>query len=305
MTHQVSVGTRRAARTVIVVVARFVVAGAVYSVSAVSLSSTEEMSMTRLPLWAVLASTAVVAWLLRLLRQPIDTLADLIVYGGRGSGYSEARELVGRMASSLPVDEVLPQLAATIGHITRTPRAEVRFWLAADQRWRQVWPDMATPKGDPLTVGVRHLGTTIGEIEVDQVDGPLDDIGRRRLGGMAGPVGAALATVRLTYALRLRRTELEQLTAAIDASTRRLLGARQAEQRRFRDELEAKVLPLHRRRAGCSFGGRGRGPVRRRTRCGARDLPGRVPTPACRRRAPRMSAGLGRHHTGCHTSPGR
>jgi hypothetical protein len=242
MTHPVSVDTRRAFRTVIIVLARFAIAGAVYSACALGLTTTEAMSMTRLPLWAVLASTAVVAWLLRLLRQPIDTLADLIVYGGRGSGYSEARELVGRMAASLPVDEVLPQLAATIGHITRTPRAEVRFWLAADQRWRQVWPDMATPQGDPLTVGVRHLGTTIGEIEVDQVDGPLDDVGRRRLGGMAGPVGAALATVRLTYALRLRRTELERLTAAIDASTRRLLGARQAEQRRFRDELEEKVL---------------------------------------------------------------
>jgi signal transduction histidine kinase len=226
-----------------VVLARFGVAAAVYAGSAALLASQETMSVMRLPWWLVLASTALVAGLLLVLRAPIDAVADRVVYGGKAPGYSEARELVGRLATSVPIDEVLPQLAATIGEVARTPRAEVRFWLDRHQQWRQTWPEAAAPQGDPLTLGVRHLGTEVGEIEVDQVGGPIDDINRRRLGGIAGPVGSALATVRLTYALRLRRADLERLTTAIDASTRRLLGARRAERQRFRDEIAGRVLP--------------------------------------------------------------
>jgi hypothetical protein len=238
-----NVGARRALRTGIVVMGRFLVALAVYAGSAAVLADHETMSVTRLPLWAVLGSTALVAWLLLLLRTPIDAVADRLVYGEKASGYSEARELLGRMATSLAIDDVLPQLAATIGQVAHAPRAEVRFWLDPEQRWRQIWPETAVPQGDPLTLGVRHLGSEIGEIEVDQVGGPIDDTSRRRLGVIAAPVGSALATVRLTYALRLRRKELEQLTAAIDASTRRLLGAQRVEQQRFRDQIADRVLP--------------------------------------------------------------
>jgi len=247
VTGRVPVDSRRVARGAAVAVGRFAIALTVYAVSAAFFVSEGPRSMltsmARLPLWAVLVSTALVAWLLRLLRSPVDAAADLLVYGVRASGYAAARELVSRLSTSLPIDEVLPQLAETIGQVARAPRAEVRFWVAPEQRWRQVWPTAAAPQGDPLIMEVRHLGSDIGEIEIDQVDGPIDDLGRKRLGGIAAPVGAALATVRLTYALRLRRTELQELTTAIDASTRRLLDARHAAQRQFREQLASGVLP--------------------------------------------------------------
>ncbi len=244
MSAPTRIGGRGLARAGIVVLAELGIAIAVYAGLDGALSATSTMSLQSLPLWAVLVGTAVVGGLLWLLRGPVDTLADRIVYGGRASGYAEARSLIDRLAASLPVDEVLPQLAATVGRAVHSPRAEVRCWISPGQRWQQVWPEAVTPQGDPLTLGVRHLGTSVGEIEVDQVGGPLHAAERRRLDRIAAPVGAALATVRLTHALRLRRAELERLTAQIDESTRRLLGARRAEQERFRGRLADRVLPL-------------------------------------------------------------
>jgi hypothetical protein len=244
VTGPIRVGTRGAARAGIVILAQLGVAAGGYAGLAAALSASSAMSMQRLPLWSVLAGTALVGWLLRCLRAPVGALADRIVHGGNASGYAEARSLVSRLAAALPVDEVLPQLAAAIGRSVRSPRTEVRCWLSPGQRWHQVWPESVLPQGDPLTLEVRHLGAQVGEIEVDQVDGPLDVGDRHRLDRMVAPVGAALATVRLTHALRIRRADLERSTAAIDESTRRLIGARRVEQRRFHDRLAARVLPL-------------------------------------------------------------
>ena len=94
------------------------------------------------------------------------------------------------MATTLPVDEVVPALAETAGRTVHSPRAEVRLNMSDGDAWSQVWPPRAAADESPGTpetieVEVRHGGTEVGEI---QVDGPA-----RRAGlvdGAADP-GAA------------------------------------------------------------------------------------------------------------------
>jgi hypothetical protein len=232
----------RTARSLLVQAARLLNAGVGYTAGASLLLSTVPGVMARPPLWSVIVATAVIATVLWMLREPVDRLADRIVYRRKASGYAQARALLDRMAAALPIDEVLPQLAETAGRVARSSRAEVRLWVEPDHQWREVWPEPQAPPGDPLLVGVQHLGTQVGEIEVDG-SGGLAAAERRQLDQLAVPAGTALATVRLTYALRRRRAALERATADVDASTRRLLGARREEQQRFRDHITARVLP--------------------------------------------------------------
>ncbi|WP_029135533.1 hypothetical protein [Nakamurella lactea] len=230
-------------RVLVVMALRFSIAALVYAVGALVLASSTSLPIVRMPLWVALSATVATAWVLWALRGPVDRLADRVVYRGRASGYAQARDLLDRLADAMPVDDVLPQLAATVGRVAHSSRTEVRLWLGPDEQWREVWPQLPASRGDSLTIGVRHLGDQVGEIEVERVDGGPSAGDRRQLNRLAAPAGTALATVRLTYALRRRRAELEQVTAEIDASTRRLLGAQREEQRRFRREITSRVLP--------------------------------------------------------------
>jgi hypothetical protein len=147
------------------------------------------------------------------------------------------------MASTLPVDDVVPALAETAGRTTHSTRAEVRLLFSDGEPWSQVWPERATADGSPVTVDVRHAGTAVGEIEVDLADAEESPRDRMLLDDLARPAGLALSTVRLTVELRRRAAELEDLTAVLASSYRRIADARRTEAERIRAEMQDRVMP--------------------------------------------------------------
>lgn len=222
---------------------RLVVAGAVYGGFAAAYE-TVSPHPGRPPLVDVVVATVVVAVLLWAGHDRLDRLVRRGVLGERADSHDAMRELLHRMATTLPVDEVVPRVAEAASRTTGRERAEVRLWLAEGEQWSQAWPAAAEPGpvGTRLTVGVRHAGAAVGEIAVDLGDERLSPVARRLLDDLAGPAGLALSTVRLTVELRRRKAELERLGAELEASRDRLLTARTVEQRRLRGEVTARVM---------------------------------------------------------------
>ena len=172
--------------------------------------------------------------------RPITILADRLSFGERADSQQLMRELLARMSDTLPVGEVVPRLAEAAGRTAHSDRAEVRVWLPGGEEWSQVWPSPVRPRTDSLTIGVRHGGDALGEIEVAIAEQSAFD--RRLLERLAGPAGLALSTVRLTYELRQRAADLERLTLALHQSRQRLLDARRDERHRLRRELADRVI---------------------------------------------------------------
>jgi hypothetical protein len=193
-------------------------------------------------LLAALVATVAVAVLLHLAEGALGRLADRIAYGKRAESQRVVRGLLRRMASTLPVDEVVPRLAQTAGRTVGGPRAAVTLTLADGQEWTQVWPPHGTAGDSVVSAGVHHQGVAIGAIEVNLPAAEIGATERRLLDALAAPAGLALSTVRLTVDLRRRIAELERANATLLASRDRLRTAREDEQRRLRREVEQHVL---------------------------------------------------------------
>src|SRR6478609_168441 len=196
----------------------------------------------RWPLWVVVTATVLVAGLLSLTSRPITMLADRLSFGERADSHRLMRELLARMSDTLPVGEVVPRLAEAAGRTAHSDRAEVRVWLPGGEKWSQVWPSPIRPRTDSLTIGVRHGGDVLGEIEVAMNRAEQSAFDRRLLEELVGPAGVALSTVRLTYELAQRAADLERLTLALQQSRQRLVDARRDEQQRLQHEVADRVI---------------------------------------------------------------
>jgi len=221
--------------------ARFLIALAVFG--AAELLAAGLLGVDRMPPWLVLIATAIVATVFWRTDAGLQHSVDRLVLGEQAGGYEAGRALLQRMATTLPVDEILPALAETTGRTMHSPRAEVRVLLSDGDPWSQVWPEQAVADGSPVMVGVRHAGAAVGEIEVDLTDVNEYDRDRLLLDDLAGPAGLALSTVRLTLELRHRAVELADLTAQLELSNRRIVHARRTEIDRLRSEMLDRVTP--------------------------------------------------------------
>ena len=150
-------------------------------------------SPARWPLWVVVTATALVAGLLSITNRPITILADRLSFGERADSQKLMRELLARMSDTLPVGEVVPRLAEAAGRTAHSDRAEVRVRLPGGEEWSQVWPSPVRPRTDSLTIGVRHGGDVLGEIEVAMNRAEQSAFDRRLLEELAGPAGLALS----------------------------------------------------------------------------------------------------------------
>ena len=220
---------------------RFVVAFTMFAIGAVIFRLTTPVARPPLPL--VAGWTTLVALVLWWLRHQIDRVANLVRFGRDAGGYETVRSLLQRMSTTLPIDDVVPQLAESLGRSTHSSRAEVRIALDDGEQRSQVWPPAAPARHEPLTVQVRHLGDQIGELEVDNTEGPIDEHDRRLLSDISGPAGLAMSTVRLTWSLRARIASLEAVNAQLQRSQERLIGARLTAREQLRAEIEDGVLP--------------------------------------------------------------
>ena len=237
---------RRRWRPVLLGLGRFAVAGLLYGAGALAYRYGAGQA-GRPSLLLVIAATAVVGGALVLVSPHLERAVDRALFGARVDGYAEMRGLLHRLATSLPIDEVVPRLAEAAGRTAHSPQAQVRLWLADGRRWSQTWPPRSTATGPSVTVGVAHGGSAVGEIEVQVADAEVSSFDRSLLDRLAAPAGLALNTVRLTYDLRSRMEQLEELNALLEASTARLASTRRSEQRRLQAEIDERVMPHLRR----------------------------------------------------------
>ncbi|QNK82886.1 hypothetical protein [Nakamurella sp. PAMC28650] len=185
--------------------------------------------------WTVV--TCAVLWLLR---GPLERMADRLRFGGNSS-YHSMRMLLRQLAVALPVDEVVPRLAESLGRSTHSARTEVRIALDGNDRWTQVWPPAAPLPTEPLTMQIRHLGAAVGEVVVDNDVGVGPD--RRRLEQLTGTAGLAMSTVKQTWELRRRVADLQLVNEQLRTSQVRLRAVRSIEQARLQAEVDARVIP--------------------------------------------------------------
>lgn len=229
-------------RSVLLAAARFVIAAAIFGVA--ELFAGQVLGSGRMPLALVLIATGLVAVVFWSTRAGLEHLVDRLLFGERAAGFEAGRALLQRMATTLPVDDILPALAETAGRTTHSARAEVRVLLSDGRPWSQVWPVQAVADGSPpLMIGVRHAGTEIGEIEVDPTDSQESGRDRMLLDELARPAGLALNTVRLTVELRRRATDLRDLNEQLERSNSRIVQARRDEIDRLRGEMHQRVSP--------------------------------------------------------------
>jgi hypothetical protein len=190
--------------------------------------------------WGVV--TLIVALTVPLVRPRLDRVADRAAERLGGDRYSAVNEFVERIANTLAVDDVLPQVARTATHALRSTRGEVRLWLADGGEWRQTWPPNEDHVDDTLSVSLRHAGMPVGRLAVDVDTAEVGVVERDLLNRLAGPAGLALSNVRLTFELRRRLAETMELAEQVRRSRERLLDAAAVQRRRFAKQVEVRVL---------------------------------------------------------------
>lgn len=196
-----------------------------------------------MPVWLVVVTMAATAALFAGTGRVLTRLAERIVLGDRAAGYQAGRSLLRRMATALPVEQVLPSLAEITGRTLQVERSEVRVNLAGGRTLSQVWPDRAGPQGSPVVVEVRHDGDAVGEIEADVARPVVANREATLLRQLAAPAGLAMSTVRLTVDLQRRAVALQRLTDQIEASNERIARARQQQAATISAEIRDRVDP--------------------------------------------------------------
>jgi signal transduction histidine kinase len=191
------------------------------------------------PVW--LAATALVAVAVPPARRRLDRIADRLAYGVGGDPYAVMTRFVQRIADTLAVDEVLPDLARTASQAMHGSGSEVRLWLADGGEWRQTWPSGRDQVGGEVVVALQHGGDPVGRLQVELVDDDLSAADRALLDRLAGPAGLALSNVRLAYELRRRLSQESELADQLRRSRLRLVEARAAQRRRFAKAVDARV----------------------------------------------------------------
>jgi hypothetical protein len=191
------------------------------------------------PVW--LAATALVAVVAPVTRRRWQRLADRVAYGREGDPHAVMTRFLHRLADTLAVDDVLPDLARTASQAVHSPGSEVRLWLVDGGEWRQTWPPGQDEVGGGVSLALRHSGDPVGNLRVDLDADQLSAADRELLNRLAGPAGLALSNVRLTYELRRRLHEANELAEQLRRSRQRLIEARGVQRRRFTAAVDAQV----------------------------------------------------------------
>jgi hypothetical protein len=169
-------------------------------------------------------------------------LADRLADAAGGDRYAVVTDFVQRIAGTLAVDDVLPQVARTATTALRSSRGEVRLWFADGGEWRQTWPPDEAHVPDAVSVSLHHAGTSVGRLAVDADLAQIGQAERDLLNRLAGPAGLALSNVRLTFQLRHELEQAVEIAEQLRRSRERLLDIAAVQRLRFAVEVDARVL---------------------------------------------------------------
>jgi len=184
-------------------------------------------------------ATAIAAALFAPVRDRLARGARRLVLGVRATPYEALAVLPRRLAETLEVDDVLPDVAAALAGGLGVPAARVRALLDDGTR-RVAWSPAGAARDDAglTVVPVRHLGREVGDVAVaPSADRPLTDVDRRLLADLAAQAGPALRGVGLTTQLRGRLAQITTQAAQLAASRERLAAAQVGERRRLERDI--------------------------------------------------------------------
>jgi signal transduction histidine kinase len=192
-----------------------------------------------------IVATAIVAVGFQPLRERLQRLANLLVYGKRATPYEVLSQFSERVAESYAMDDVLPRMARVLAEGTGAQRADVWMRSGESLRAAAAWPPAAplhdlvpvngsilqTPAGADRMVAVRHQGEILGALSLSKRAGEtLTPVEENLVAHLAGQAGLVLKNVGLTADLQARLAELR-------ASRQRLVSAQDDERRRLERNL--------------------------------------------------------------------
>jgi signal transduction histidine kinase len=185
-----------------------------------------------------IAATAIVALLFQTARDRARHLANRLVYGVRATPYEVIAGFSKRVAETVSVDEILPQMAEAAGAGVGAVAAGVRVLLPGTAR-DETWPTAAARGEAAVAYPVQWHGEPVGEIWVEKPrNEPLAPAEDQLLRDLAGQAGLALHNVRLHEELAIRIVEVDEQAAALARSRERLVTARDAQRRGLQRDIQ-------------------------------------------------------------------
>jgi GAF domain-containing protein len=193
--------------------------------------------------WPALLATALVALAFHRLRRVVNRLADRLVYGARAVPYEALSSFIDQLRTVGEPTETLPRMAEAVGRAVGARAAAVWIDVPGGEPSRAVWPHPSSLESD-LLVPVVDEGERLGGLGVTMAPGRgLRDDEERLLEDLAAQLATSFRSSRLKAELVARVNQLAQQSEQLETSSRRLVSAESAEQRRFEQAIAREVLP--------------------------------------------------------------
>ncbi|MEO7819427.1 MAG: histidine kinase [Actinomycetota bacterium] len=178
-----------------------------------------------------LAATAIVAVAFQPVRERVQRFANKLVYGERVTPYEAITGFSHRMAESLSLDAVLPQMAEAAAKGVGGVRSRVTLILPGGGERVVDWPADSSGDSFDRTLAVVHQGEQMGEISVSKSVGEqINKNEDKLLSDLASQAGLAMRNLRLT-------AELQQKLVELQASRQRIVKAQDEERRRMERDI--------------------------------------------------------------------
>jgi len=181
---------------------------------------------TRQTTWVLIATTCAIAISVEPARRRVRSTVDRLVWGVRDDPLEVVRDVIDHVGAD-PDGELLPALVTSLHRELRLDAVSID--VRTDGGWRRVATTGPTTTHE-RTVDLEQHGETVGRLVVGWEDGPhLRARDEHVLDELAGPLGLAVAWVRLTDDLR--------------RSTITIASTREEERRRLRRDLHDGLGP--------------------------------------------------------------
>jgi signal transduction histidine kinase len=183
------------------------------------------------------AATAIVAIAFQPIREWARRLANRLVYGERATPYEVMAGLSRRVAGTVSIADVLPEMAETSATGIGATHGQVRLRLRGGDRV-VAWPDEPPARAPDVAATVRHQGEDVGEIAAWKAAGDAVTPAERALiDDLAAHSGLAIHNVRLTDELAARAEDLAVQSEQLRRSRERLVTARDVQRRRLEQDI--------------------------------------------------------------------
>jgi signal transduction histidine kinase len=179
-------------------------------------------------------ATALVAIAFGPVRERVQRVANLLVYGQRATPYEVMADFGERMADAVSIADVLPRMAEAAGHGVGAVRTRIRLLLSDGGQRVVDWPAPAADAMDDRIFPISHGGQVVGDIAVSKAAGdPLTPAESKLLNDLAGQAGLVLHNARLAFELQARLDQISLQAEELRASRQRIVSAQDEERRRL------------------------------------------------------------------------